>query len=249
VKGTYEEFLAALRKRESSGNYSEKNRPGRLGAYQMGEHALADAGFYLTDSTPNKNDWVGTWTKKAKDMGINNEADFLGAKADEDGKPLYETVIIKKGKTEKTIKRIVQDPEKINTAQMAQEDAVKAYHQKVWGYILHYHLDEYVNKVINGIKITESALIAGFHLVGFGLKNYLTQGKEYDITDGNGTHVSEYIELFNDYEVPFKTRTRIQSPELSNPLKQKKSKQLSQGVVPPQDGPNSIKNRWTLMIP
>jgi hypothetical protein len=247
-KGTYEDFLAALIKKESSGNYTAKNDYGYLGAYQMGESALEDAGFYIKDSTPKKNDWQGSWTQKARDMNINSEADFLGAKAGEGGKPLYETITIKEGKKEKTITRIVQDPEKLKNAQRAQEDAIRAYHQKVWGYIRSRQMDEYVGYEIKGVKITESGLIAGFHLVGFGLNTYLKTTGSTDPRDGNRKPVSEYTKLFNNYEVPFKKGVSIRSPQTSKSSKipDKKASSLNpQGTVPQRNNdPASIRDRW-----
>jgi hypothetical protein len=247
-KGTYEDFLAALIKKESSGNYTAKNEYGYLGAYQMGESALEDAGFYIKDSTPKKNDWRGSWTQKARDMNINSEADFLGAKAGVGGKPLYETVTVKQGKKEKTITRIVQDPEKLKNAQRAQEDAIRAYHQKVWGYIRSRQMDEYIGNEIKGVKITESGLIAGFHLVGFGLNTYLKTSGNTDPRDGNRKPVSEYIKLFNNYEVPFKRGVSLRSPQASKSSKilDKKASSLnSRGAVPQRNNdPASIYNRW-----
>lgn len=61
--GTYYDFLQALGKKESSGDYGEINSLNYLGKYQMGESALTDAGYYTPDGT-RRNDWSGTWTRK-----------------------------------------------------------------------------------------------------------------------------------------------------------------------------------------
>ena len=246
-KGTYEDFLAAIRERESSNRYTVVNPYGFLGAYQMGEAALIDAGFYLPDGT-KKNDWKGTWTSRSQDMGIHNKADFLGAKI---------TKVKVKGKE---IEKIEQDPEKIENARKAQDEAVKAYYRKVWNYICHNQLDSYVNSEINGISITESALIAAYHLVGLGTRDenstrrkglllYLKRGGEIDPTDANGTPVSEYIKEFSGFNVPFKARTPIKSPQSSktgNAPNIKQPNSVPQGIVPPQPVPCSIRDRWWL---
>ena len=47
-------------------------------------------------------------------------------------------------------------------------------------------------------------MIGGTHLVGIGdLNRYLTNRGDVVPKDGNGTPVTQYIELFNDYETPF----------------------------------------------
>ena len=242
---SYEEFLEAIRKAESSNRYTIENSYGYLGAYQMGETALIDAGFYLPDGT-KKNDWKGTWTSKAQDMGIRSKADFLGAKI---GK-----VNVKGKKVEK----IEQDPEKIENARNAQDEAVKEYFRKVWGYICHWQLDAYVNKEIKGVTITESSLIAAYHLVGVGTRDekstkrkglwlYLESAGETDPEDANKTKVSSYIKDFSGYDVPFKARPRIKSPAppgVRTSKNQGVSSSMPQGVVPPQAVPSSIRDRW-----
>ncbi|WP_166642724.1 hypothetical protein [Methylocaldum gracile] len=58
---------------ESGNNPGARNDYGYLGLYQMGEQALAEAGYYRPDGTA-KNDWRGSWTGKD---GVRNTADFL----------------------------------------------------------------------------------------------------------------------------------------------------------------------------
>jgi Ca2+-binding RTX toxin-like protein len=77
---TYQEFLAALIKQESSGNYGIENPSGYLGKYQFGEGALIDIKYYLKDGT-DKNDWIGSWTGKD---GIFSKSDFLNNPAVQD---------------------------------------------------------------------------------------------------------------------------------------------------------------------
>jgi hypothetical protein len=254
---TYDDFLVELRKWEGSTNYTIINEYGYLGVYQMGEEALIAAGLYKGDSTPKIRDWKGEWTGKAHEMGIKSHADFIGAKTDKDGKFLYEKVKI--GKRE--VERIAQDPSKIENARKAQDEAVKVYHKDVWRIICHSNLDIHVGETYNGIRNTESGLIAGYHLVGLGvtyksgirrpgLKDYLDSKGIIIPTDGNKKNprpITVYLKALGGYEVPFKTKPRIQSP---TPVRVGTSKNLGvspalpQGVAPPQPLPSSIGDRW-----
>lgn len=68
-------------------------------------------------------------------------------------------------------------------------------------------LDTHIGKVINGIRITHSGIIAGAHLKGFGsekhpgVKQFLVSNGKMDAGDGLGTRVSSYVKLFGDYEL------------------------------------------------
>jgi hypothetical protein len=80
----YAGFLQRLADHESSGgDYKVVNPLGFLGKYQMGDFALADAGFYhdwLENGAPRSsgnNEFSGTWTDKAKSYGVTSKDDFL----------------------------------------------------------------------------------------------------------------------------------------------------------------------------
>jgi hypothetical protein len=77
---TFENFLAAVALRESSGDYTVVNSLGFLGAYQFGEGALTDIGYYQPDGTAG-NDWIGGWTGK---NGITSKAAFLANRTGQD---------------------------------------------------------------------------------------------------------------------------------------------------------------------
>ena len=65
-------------------------------------------------------------------------------------------------------------------------------------------LKKYDGQVLNEVPISISGMLAGTHLVGIGdLNRYLTSGGDIVPKDGNGTPVTQYIRLFNDYETPF----------------------------------------------
>lgn len=62
---------------------------------------------------------------------------------------------------------------------------------------------KYIGKIINGIEITESGILAAAHLVGNGgVKRFLKSNGEIDPVDGNGTKCSHYIIEFNNYKLP-----------------------------------------------
>ncbi|WP_374410886.1 hypothetical protein [Hydrogenophaga sp.] len=90
----------------------------------------------------------------------------------------------------------------------AQDNAIKDYMKLQWGYIRHYGLDKYVGQTMSdGVKITESGLLAGSHLLGIsGLKDYVTSNGKTDGKDGNGTPISSYVKKFGGYETPFEPR-------------------------------------------
>ena len=56
-------------------------------------------------------------------------------------------------------------------------------------------------KVINGIKITESGLLAAAHLGGASsVKTYLRSNGKNGFRDGFGTSLKSYIKKFNGYD-------------------------------------------------
>jgi hypothetical protein len=71
---TLNDFLNALGKSESGGNYKAINKFGYAGKYQMGEMALVDAGYYKKPSGKYNNDWTGIFTGRDNVYSI---SDFL----------------------------------------------------------------------------------------------------------------------------------------------------------------------------
>ena len=64
--------------------------------------------------------------------------------------------------------------------------------------ILRKYIQKYNGKVINGILITESGILAAAHLAGAGnVKKFFRKG--YEFRDGNGTKMTSYIIKFNSY--------------------------------------------------
>ena len=72
---TLQDFLDALAKKESGGNYLAFNKYGYAGKYQMGEAALIDSGYYRKNGKYN-NDWTGTFLGKDNVYSI---TDFLNS--------------------------------------------------------------------------------------------------------------------------------------------------------------------------
>lgn len=63
-------------------------------------------------------------------------------------------------------------------------------------------IERYNGKVINGVAITESGLLAAAHLAGAGsVKKYLRSNGSNGFKDGFGTSLRSYIKLFKGYDV------------------------------------------------
>ena len=66
--------------------------------------------------------------------------------------------------------------------------------------ILRRQIEKYNGKVINGILITESGILAAAHLAGPGnVKKFFRKG--YEFRDGNGTKMTSYMKKFSNYEL------------------------------------------------
>lgn len=78
---SYNHFLAAMRQRESGGDYTAVNGYGYIGAYQFGEAALIDLNYVHTDGNAFNNDFGGGFTGK---NGINSVSKFLNSPSVQD---------------------------------------------------------------------------------------------------------------------------------------------------------------------
>jgi hypothetical protein len=82
TKGSYEDFFAAVRMRESGGNYEAQNQWGARGAYQFHEIPLLEIGWYNADGTYDRpDDWRGTFAAKS---GVTNIQEFMASPASQD---------------------------------------------------------------------------------------------------------------------------------------------------------------------
>jgi len=65
-------------------------------------------------------------------------------------------------------------------------------------YTLRRQIKKYDGKLVNGVLVTESGLLAAAHLVGAGtVRKWIRNGKKY--TDGNGVDLTSYLVKFNGY--------------------------------------------------
>ncbi|KAF2519475.1 peptidoglycan-binding protein LysM [Flavobacterium salilacus subsp. salilacus] len=94
---------------------------------------------------------------------------------------------------------ITDTQEFLNNPQL-QERAFKALLAKnKWE--LRKEIPKYEGKVINGIKITESGLLAAAHLAGAGsVKKFLKSNGTRGFKDGFGTSLKSYIKKFGGYD-------------------------------------------------
>ncbi len=61
---------------------------------------------------------------------------------------------------------------------------------------------KYSGRIINGVEITESGLVAAAHLGGAGsVKKYLRSNGRNGFKDGFGTSISSYIRKFSGYDI------------------------------------------------
>jgi hypothetical protein len=204
TKGTFEDFMAALRQRESSGDYKSLDGPHYFaGAYQHSEWSLGDIGWYVNDPTApganNVHDWRGQFTAKAG--GITSIQEFL-ARPD------------------------------------LQDRAFKEWAEKLHDYFTNpqFNTIEHVGKVINGVTVTVTGMIAGAHLVGIhALDKFLDTNGGSSSGDVFGTPVFEYIKLFSGYDSPWDTGVQQPTqPVVTQPAPQPQPDQL-QPVQPPAE--------------
>ena len=81
-----------------------------------------------------------------------------------------------------------------------QEEAIEAL-LSINKWELRKEIRNYSGRVINGIKITESGLLAAAHLAGASsVKTYLRSNGKNGFKDGFGTSLKSYIRKFNGYD-------------------------------------------------
>jgi hypothetical protein len=81
-----------------------------------------------------------------------------------------------------------------------QEQAIEAL-LSINKWELRKEIRNYSGRVINGIKITESGLLAAAHLAGASsVKTYLRSNGKNGFRDGFGTSLKSYIKRFNGYD-------------------------------------------------
>ena len=147
-----------------------------------------------------------------------------------------------------TIKDILKTP---NLHTKASTDV----HAKAWLYIENAGLDKYIGQTIGGVKITESGLIAGYHLKGLGtsknpgLKQFLESDSKIIHMDGKigdvkRTQITEYIKKFTDYDIDFQNNSNdaTQSQQTVTPKFSLEIEEIMNDAPILLNGQNTINN-------
>ena len=172
ANGSFEDFLNAIAEKESTNNPEKVNQLGYMGKYQFGKIALKD--ILQKDSGESDEDYES----RIKSYWPNNFGkDFNYFK--------FKSKFSKKG-----INFWSEDKQDMAMQQLLKNNL---------GY-LGDHVDKWVGKTKNGIKITKSGLLAGAHLLGpSNVKKFLDEGEVSK--DANGTEITEYIKKFGGYAI------------------------------------------------
>lgn len=103
-----------------------------------------------------------------------------------------------------TLKMIgIYNPEVFLNDSKLQEAAFAAYTSRnKW--ILRREIIRYDGRYINGVKVTESGILAAAHLAGAGnVKKYLRSGGTFCFADAFGTTIGNYLKKFSGYDTSF----------------------------------------------
>jgi len=108
------------------------------------------------------------------------------------------------GKETLKIMGIKNTKEFLSNPELQEKAFVLLLRKNKW--ILRNEIRKYEGKVIGGVKITESGLLAAAHLGGAGsVQKYLkTKGSE-SFSDGYGTNIKTYLKKFAGYDMSFVT--------------------------------------------
>lgn len=94
----------------------------------------------------------------------------------------------------------IYNPDSFLKDSKLQEAAFSAYTSRnKW--ILRKDIKRYNGKYINGVKVTESGILAAAHLAGAGnVKKYLRSGGAQGFSDAFGTSIRYYLKKFSGYD-------------------------------------------------
>lgn len=68
-------------------------------------------------------------------------------------------------------------------------------------YLLTTHIKNYDGKIVNGVKITESGVLAAAHLVGAkSIKRFLESNGKIERSDANNVKLTKYMQMFANYD-------------------------------------------------
>ncbi|WP_180163230.1 MULTISPECIES: hypothetical protein [unclassified Acinetobacter] len=162
------------------------NDAGYLGLFQWGESALYELGYYLGDKGISYEDIKKAKKGSALHENWKNQFDSNNWSGHWSGK-----------------KNINSKFEFLNNPQI-QYEVIKEWINYLCKQIRNNNLNEHFGRVIQGVEINESGVIAGMHLVGIGgLGAFLGVSKfsSHKQTDGNGTHIKKYIQDFGGFDL------------------------------------------------
>ncbi|WP_456463229.1 peptidoglycan-binding protein LysM [Lutibacter sp.] len=90
----------------------------------------------------------------------------------------------------------------LNTPKLQEEAFIALCSVNKW--ILRKDIKRSIGKKINGIKVTESGILAAAHLAGAGnVKKYLRSNGKYTFKDAYGSSVQNYLQQFSGYDTSF----------------------------------------------
>ncbi|WP_223033228.1 peptidoglycan-binding protein LysM [Hanstruepera marina] len=90
----------------------------------------------------------------------------------------------------------------LNTPELQEKAFLANAERNKW--ILRKDINRFVGKVINGIEITESGILAAAHLAGPGnVKKFLRSYGANGFSDAYGTSISYYMKKFSGYDTSF----------------------------------------------
>jgi hypothetical protein len=148
---------------------------------------LNDRNFQLLESVASLNlflDRIG-FLESSNDYKAKNKFGYVG-------KYQFNPSLIKKLGYNETKQGFLNDP-------LMQEEAMLTlliYNRK----LMKNHIKKYDNKVVNGILITESGILASTHLAGpSNVKRWLDSGVRFK--DGLGTSINHYMKTFAGYNL------------------------------------------------
>lgn len=191
-------FIQALSYKESSSDLKlsishpinirsagKANEYGYLGLFQFGEEALYELGYYAGDHNISYADLKSNPSLKQKWQSQFSSNNWLG---------------------KWTGKRNINSKSDFLNNPQAQYEIIKEWIAYLCKQLRNNCINEYYGKTIGGVEITESGAIAGAHLVGLaglgaflGIPKKMYTGKKQ--TDGNGTHIKQYIKDFGGFDL------------------------------------------------
>ena len=125
----------------------------------------------------------------------------------------------------------VYSKENFLTNHDAQENAIRNFKKKQWGYLQNNGSSKAIGTTINGIPITESGLLSGAHLVGHSdTGKYVNSNGKYIPKDGNGVSIEEYIKNFGGYDVSEITNPSYYSPKWGQTMQDFVEQRAKQGA-------------------